>query len=184
MRRLAFLIALVCTLSQPASATIVATLDTRALVAESDQIVRGRVVAQMARWDDAHERIFTDVTIRVDETYKGARTATLLIRRQGGSVGGIGMRTIGEVEFAAEEEAFLFLRRIPHTNLFQTVALAQGKLRIVRDRAGARVVSDPRGATLMTRDASGNAVLAPGRPSTQPLAGFEAELRRLVGARR
>src|SRR5262249_61601046 len=161
-------IASACTRSPPACANIGATLDTRALVAESDQIVRGRVVAQMARWDDAHERIFTDVTIRVDETFKGARTATLLIRRQGGSVGGIGMRTIGEVEFAAEEEAFLFLRRIPHTNLLHTTAPAQGKLRIVRDRAGARVGSDPRGAPLMTRDAARNAVLAPGPPTTQP----------------
>jgi len=56
------------------------------------------------------------------------------VRRLGGKVGGIGMRTIGEVEFVDGEEVFLFVRRA--ADVYQVVGLSQGKFRIVRDAAG------------------------------------------------
>jgi hypothetical protein len=188
MRRLSLAaLLLTCAVSYPAHATIVEALDTRGLVNLSDRIVRGHVVSQVAAWDDAHQRIWTDVTIRIDETYKGTPAgATLLIRRQGGSVAGIGMRTIGEVEFANGEEVFLFLRRVPLKSgeIHQTIGMAQGKLRIVRDANGTRVIADPRGANLMTRGADGRARIQPGAPSIRSLADLEHEVKQLAGERR
>src|SRR5262249_33628227 len=160
--------AIACVLSHSAQATIVEALDTPALVGRADQIVRGRVVAMRAYWDGSHERIWTDVTVRVAETFKGAQAATLVVRRLGGSVGGIGVRTFGEVEFSDGEEVFLFLRRVPSkpTAVYQTVGLAQGKLRIVRDASGARAMADVHGATLMVREPDGRPRMVAPVPTT------------------
>src|SRR5262249_10925695 len=140
MRNVVFGLVIACSFSLPARATVVESLELRDLCARADRIVRGQVVRRRAYWDDAHQRIWTDVTIRVDATFKGPASQTLMVRRLGGSVGGIGMRTIGEVEFADGEEVFLFVRRA--ADAYQTVGLAQGKLHIVRDATGARAIAD------------------------------------------
>src|SRR5688500_8617231 len=137
MRSPAWLAALCVTfaLAGPAAGTVVEELGTEALVARADRIVRGRVLQQQSRWDEARERIYTDIEIAVDESYKGGALKTVVVRRLGGSVDGIGMRAIGEVLFADGEEVFLFLRRIGTDKLYdvhQTIGLSQGKLRIVR----------------------------------------------------
>ena len=97
-------------LPRHAQATIVERLGLPDLVAKSDRIVRGTVISQESRWDDGHDRIYTDVTVRVADTYKGPAAQTLVVRRQGGTVSGIGMRTIGEVVFSNGEEVMLFLQ--------------------------------------------------------------------------
>src|SRR5262249_47555275 len=118
MKHLLFGLVVACTLSLPAGATVVQSLDLPQLVGQSERIVRGHVAAQRAYWADG--RIWTDVTVRVDATYKGPAAQTLLVRRMGGSVNGIGSRTIGEAEFGNGEEVFLFLRKA--ADAYQTVA--------------------------------------------------------------
>ena len=176
MRHLLFGLVIACTLSQPARATVVESLDLRELVNRSDRIVRGHVTAQRAYWADG--RIWTDVTVRVEATFKGAPAATLpasqtlIVRHLGGKVGTIGMRTIGEVQFAPDEEVFLFLRRA--ADAYQTVGLSQGKLRIVRDASGARAIGNLQGAKL----------LGPDQPLQHDLGELERSVRSLAGARR
>jgi hypothetical protein len=173
MRRLFLGFVIACTVSLSARATVVLSLDLRELVARSERVVRGHVTAQRSFWDDAHRGIFTDVTIRVDATFKGEPVQSLVVRRLGGSVGGIGMRTIGEVEFGNGEEVFLFLRR-RMADTYQTVGLAQGKLHIVRDAAGARAVTNLQGARL----------LGEGQPAVRMLGELERDVRALAGAAR
>ena len=170
MRHLLLGLVITCTLSQPARATVVESLDLRELVNRSERIVRGHVAAQKAYWADG--RIWTDVTIRVDATFKGAPAQTLLVRHLGGSVNGIGSRTIGEVQFAQNEEVFLFLRHA--ADAYQTVGLSQGKLRIVRDASGARAVGNLQGAKL----------LGPDQPLMHDLGELERSVKSMVGARR
>lgn len=177
MHRLILAVLLTCALSQSARATVVVALDTAEMVKRSDRIVRGHVVDRRARWDDAHERIYTDVTIRVDESYKGKGGQMMVVRRLGGTVDGIGMRTIGEVEFDAGEEVFLFVRRVG-PEIYQVVGLSQGKLHIARDKSGARAILNTSGAALVTPD--GKAAPAPN--PVRALADLEREVRALSGA--
>jgi hypothetical protein len=176
MRHLLLGFVITCTLSQSAQATIVESLDLREMVSRSERIVRGRVAAQKAYWADG--RIWTDVTIRVDATFKGApaqtlpASQTLIVRHLGGTVNGIGSRTIGEVQFAPNEEVFLFLRHA--ADAYQTVGLSQGKLRIVRDASGARAVGNLQGAKL----------LGPDQPLMHDLGELERSVKSLAGARR
>ena len=55
-----------------ASATQVVQLDTRGLVRSSHDIVIGEVTASRSYWNPEHSRIFTDITVRIAESLKGA----------------------------------------------------------------------------------------------------------------
>jgi hypothetical protein len=170
----------------PASAAVVLHLDLPALTARADLVVRGRAVAQRSRWDAAHRRIYTDVTLVVDEAYKGGPRpgSTLRITRLGGSVDGIGMRVAGEATFALGEEAIVFLRRhVRHgVTRLSVLGMAQGKLTVLRGRAGARVLRSLGGAGLRVVAPSprGRVRRVAPRPISRSLADFERELRTLV----
>jgi hypothetical protein len=177
------LISLFCVLTSlcpiKAFATAVETMGTAELVAQSDSIIRGRVIARAASWDPGHTRIYTDVTVHVEEIYKGPANETLTVRRLGGSVDGIAMRTIGEAQFADNEAVFLFLRRLPISQpntVYQTVGMTQGKFQILPDagsaaRADRRVARDTRESTVFPA--------AGGEPQT--LVELERQVRAIVG---
>jgi hypothetical protein len=169
-----------------AQATIVEAMTTAKMTSRADLIVRGQVVAQKSQWDDSHGRIFTDVTLQVAETYKGAQQKTIVIRNLGGVVDGIGMRTIGEVQFGGREEVFVFLRQTAMGStipIYQTIGMAQGKMTILHQGGVAHVMSTAGGATLATVDAAGNTQLVDsGSPQLRPLADLVAEVKQLLKA--
>jgi hypothetical protein len=161
------LVAALALLALPARASVAVRLDLPALVAQADTVVRGRVVAERARWDASHSRIYTDVRLTVDRVYKGAAAPgdVIVVTRLGGSVGGLGMRVAGEARFALGEETIVFLRRVAaggrihHT----VVGMAQGKLSVLRTASGPQVLSSP--------GAQGLRLVAPGAPGrVQPVA--------------
>jgi hypothetical protein len=161
-----------------AHATIVEALDLAALTQRAEVIVRGRAIRASARFDDRHERIFTDVVVRVDETYKGERARELVVRLQGGRAEGLGQLVIGEARIEPREEVVLFLRRVPNATVLQTVGMAQGKLRVRRAAGAAVVEGDAAGATRLAPGGGPVPALVTGRP----LGELESELRRLAGA--
>jgi hypothetical protein len=174
-------------LAAPARASVVVGLDLPELTGQADVVVRGRAVAQAARWDDAHTRIYTDVTFVVEQTYKGAPRPgePVVITRLGGSVGGIGMRVYGEATFATGEEAIVFLRRAPGGRRLSVVGMGQGKLTVLRDARGARVLrsAGAAGVRLVAPDATGRIQRRPAAPSVRPLAEVERDLAAAVKAR-
>src|SRR5262245_8271060 len=84
-----------------ARATTLLPLDMKALVERADRVVLAKVESQVARWTAAHDAIYTEVTLKVVRAYKGALKPgeTLVVRREGGSVDGIGMRVYGAATF-------------------------------------------------------------------------------------
>jgi hypothetical protein len=174
----------------PAPASVALRLDLPELTASADLIVRARVASEGSRWDASHRRIYTDVTVAVQEVYKGdARVGdALTVTRLGGSVDGIGMRVAGEVSLAAGEESILFLRRHDprRGSRLTVVGMAQGKLLVLRDRRGVRVLPSAGGAGLrLVAPASGGRLrrVTTG-PAVRPLRDVEREIRALVAARR
>jgi hypothetical protein len=155
------------------------------LAQAADLVLLGRVTGQQAGWDAAHRSIVTEVSIKVEDCLKGqARPgAVLKLHRLGGTVDGIGMRTIGEPAFADGEDTLLFLSS-GAGGMLRVVGMAQGKLTVSRDpRIGERVVQqDLRGLSLLERDAQGAAhIVEPGSAPLLPLAKVLGELRAHLG---
>jgi hypothetical protein len=176
--------------ASPAQATVALRVDLAELAAAADLVVRGRVVGDVSRWDASRRRIYTDVTVAVEEVYKGnARVGhALVVTRLGGSVGGVGMRVAGEVSLPAGEESILFLRRHEARRgaRLTVVGMAQGKLVVLRDRRGARVLPAVGGAglRLVTSTGGGHLRRVATTPVVRPLGVVERELRALVSALR
>ena len=113
-------------------ATQLEHLDTRALVLGSDEIVVAEVESVRPRWNEAHSKILTDVTVRVSQTLKGGATDRITLTQLGGEVGDVRYTVPGCPVFTPGEEALLFVWRDARGRA-QVSGLAQGKFDIRRD---------------------------------------------------
>ena len=155
-----------------AGATTLVPLDLKALATRADRVVLGTVEKVESRWTDDHDAIYTDVSIRVARVYKGALKPgdLLMVRREGGSVGGIGMRVYGAANFQAGEEVVVFVEQ--RGAAAWAVGMGQGKLRVTTLPTGEKRV-----APTMS-DAHFTSAAAPMQP--RALDDFERELRSYV----
>lgn len=133
--------ALLCALGGSARATVLRPLDTAALVQRADRVVLGTVERSESRWRPDHQAIYTDVTVRVSKVYKGrvAVGEALVVRREGGSVDGVGMAVAGAPRYTVGEEVLLFVEQRGGASF--TVGMTQGKLHVSRDADGTKRVA-------------------------------------------
>lgn len=169
-----FVAAVICA-AAVAHATVLVPLDTRALTERADRVVLGTVESQVSRWTDDHQAIYTDVTFRVSKSYKGALKPgdTVVVRREGGVVDGIGMRVYGAASFVAGEEAVVFLEN--RGGAAYTVGMTQGKLRVSTDTDGIKRVAPNLADVAFTTRPDVQKLSAPRR-----LDDFEREVRSYV----
>ncbi len=175
MSRLGLVVALCSALAptlapRVAEASVLRALTLEALCTRADRIVLGRVDKIESRWTDDRTAIYSEVTITVARTYKGATGPgeQLVVRKEGGSVAGIGMRVYGAPEFHVGEEALVFTE--PRGSARFVAGMTQGKLGVLRA---------PSGVDEITGGAAGAMFL--GAPDDrlvrrQPLFTFEQEL--------
>lgn len=157
-----------------AEASVLKALSLEVLCQRADRIVLGRVEKIEARWTDDHSAIFSEVTLRVERSYKGPTGPgeTMIVRKEGGSVGGIGMRVYGAAEFRVGEEALVFTE--PRGGARFVSGMTQGKLRVTRAINGEDiVVGGSAGASLL--GAPDPRLVAP-----RPLPDFERELVKVI----
>jgi hypothetical protein len=173
-------LALVPCLASAAQATVLMPLDTAALTARADRVVLGTVETSQAHWSADHKSIYTDVTLRVGKVYKGDATvgSTLVVRREGGSIDGVGMRVFGAASFTLGEEVVVFTER--RGDASYTVGMTQGKLRVVLGSDGVKRVAADLSAVAFV-DKSG--AIAHDRVARGPrrLDDFEREVRGYAG---
>lgn len=110
------------------------------LVGLSTSVVLGQCTQKQSFWNEGRTKIFTEVTVRVDELVKGESPAETVITIPGGRVG----NTIYEVSdmpvFVEGEEVLVFLWQHPSGKELVTGA-AQGVFSVVKDEVtGRRVV--------------------------------------------
>ena len=103
------------------------------------------------------------------------------LRREGGSVDGVGMRVYGAASFAVGEEVVLFIERRGAASY--TVGMTQGKLSVIRRqrRRQARVGRVERGGL---REAGAGTVAEGTAQAPRRLEDFEREVRSYAGASR
>ncbi len=88
------------------------TLQTDQLIRQSDVIVVGRVGALKSEWNADKSRIQTIVTIRVEETMKGAVDGgALTVVVPGGEIDGVGEWYSHSVRFKDSEDVVVFAKK-------------------------------------------------------------------------
>jgi hypothetical protein len=158
-------------LAAPVLATTVQKMELPQLVSASDNIVQGRVESAEARFES--NRIYTYVSIVVDEPLKGERRRAVLLKQPGGTLGARRTWIAGMPQFNPGDEVIVFLRD-RRDGTFDVTGLNQGKYDIVGNLAVANV--------------SGVAILDPktglisdsGFVDKAPLETFKARIRELV----
>jgi hypothetical protein len=168
----------------PGRASLIAALDTPAMVERADTIAVVDVTSVGAAWDFRHERIVTTVELTVVESWKGAvaPAARVVVAQPGGTVGDVTMTVFGMPRFAPGERALVFLHGA--SDRAGVVGLAQGKRTLRPDPAGGRwLVAAPQraGAAFVRTTTSGPRppVLAAG---SRPLDEVRAEIRAEIDA--
>ena len=138
----------------PLGAVIMRALSLDELVESSDRVVVATVLSNESRWNDAHTRIYTYTTVRVEEYLKGSGAAgdTLVIRTLGGAVGEIGLHVEGAPVFRPNDKEVIFLFSAPGASELGVQGWNQGRfkvlphpgtgeLMVVRGLAGTRMVA-------------------------------------------
>jgi hypothetical protein len=97
-------------LATPAAA-VMRPMSVADLVAQSEQVVNGRVSASEGRWSADGGSIVTQVVLEVDETYKGELgRQTVVLEYRGGEVGDIGMGVSDQPSLEVNEQVIVFLK--------------------------------------------------------------------------
>ena len=166
-------------------------LDLPALTERSEAVVSGTVTQTVPRWTPDHGAIHTDVTLHITRVLTGSYGVgeDIVIRREGGSLDGVGMKIFGAPSFSKGDEVAVFLEhRGAH---LYVVGMAQGKLDLVIDgtkrlERDLSEVSYTRSPTpteqTLSSSPTGKTASAPARIDT--LTQLETEVRRLVAARK
>ncbi|MCC6625743.1 MAG: hypothetical protein IT385_31195 [Deltaproteobacteria bacterium] len=147
--------------SVPVRATTVLKVELPEMTRTSEWVVRARVTA-VANVDLRAEGsgLFTDVTLQIEEVYRGKDVPRTYVMRQMGGVGkdGMALTIPGMPRFKPGEEIVVFLEKTSVGHV--PCGLGQGVWRVARPPVGPALVrQDARGLNLMARAADGS--LAP-----------------------
>jgi hypothetical protein len=100
---------------------------------KSEVIVTGKVVDKRSEWNQEKTRIYTHVTVAVDDYHKGEGSEqTVTVVHLGGEVGDVGELYTSVAKFEKDEEVVLFLRKDRRGNL-RVTGSDRGKYCIKRD---------------------------------------------------
>jgi hypothetical protein len=119
--------------SHPATATIVVPLPDDEIAAQADAIVVGQVSKIASHWDPQQARIFTTITIAVQDVLKGeVTTPDVTLTQLGGTVRGVHAWVHGNPEFRRREKVLVFLSEATDGTL-RVTQLYQGKFSVAVD---------------------------------------------------
>jgi hypothetical protein len=137
MRRLLPL-SLICTLvaAGAARSTTVIPPSFDALVTGANTVFVGEVMAVRARWQPSRQgrAIFTDVTFRVEDVWKGGVGAVTMLEFMGGTIDGSTMDVVGMPTFRVGQRAVLFVSG--ERAVSPLVGFWHGRMRVERDPFG------------------------------------------------
>jgi hypothetical protein len=150
LRPLVLLTALAAPLAftPPASAMVALEATVQQLVGESDLAVDATPEESYSEWEEIPKvgrRIVTYTRMRVADAAFGDVPNEVWVRTLGGHVGDIGQRVEGEAEFAPNERAVVFLRRVPDGR-FRVTQMSQGHFRV----DGSGTIARLRGTTRLS----------------------------------
>ena len=100
---------------------------------KSDLIVVGKVSKMQSAWNKQKTRIYTNITVDVEEYVKGnGNTKSIIVTNPGGEVDGVGELYTHTPKFKSTEEVMLFLNKNKEGRLFVTNG-HKGKFSVIKD---------------------------------------------------
>lgn len=113
------------------------------LTHRSSVVAVGKVTSLHAQWTNDRSRIVTQVTVAVDQFFKGAsQNRTLVITVPGGEVDGVGELYSHAARFHTNEEVIVFAERDAGGN-YRVAGGEQGKFTVTREAiTGKRIVGE------------------------------------------
>jgi hypothetical protein len=113
------------------------------LTRRADVVVVGRVTELTSDWNSDRSRIYSRVTVTVDEHIKGdVAQSSVTISTPGGEIDGVGEVYSHTARFKTDEQVVLFAAADPQGQL-SVVGGDEGKLAVTKDaRTGLEMVSD------------------------------------------
>jgi hypothetical protein len=117
--------------------------DIKNLSEGADMIVTGKVVDQKSEWSSDKSKIYTNVTIQVDEFLKGSNNQNrIVIKNLGGEVGNVGETYSHVPTFQDDEEVLLFVKKSTKDESLRVFEGDEGKLTLYKDKkTGEKVTS-------------------------------------------
>jgi hypothetical protein len=113
------------------------------LAQRADIVVIGKVTEVKSEWSADRSRIYSNVTVKVDEHIKGEDSPeSVIIATPGGEIGGIGEVYSHTARFKADEQVVVFAATDRQGKL-SVVGGDEGKLTVTKDElTGMQVVGD------------------------------------------
>lgn len=118
--------------------------DIKNLSQGADIIVTGKVVDQKAQWSSDNSRIYTQVTIQVDEYLKGSDNQDrIVITHLGGEVGSVGETYSHIPTFTDDENVLVFVKKSAKDESLSVFEGEEGKLTFYQNKkTGEKVTSN------------------------------------------
>jgi len=119
------------------------TSNIESLSKEADLILTGMVVEQKSEWNKNRTKIFTHVTVEVDEYLKGANNQSrIVVSHLGGEVGDIGELYSHMPKFEDNEEVLVFLKKDEKNTHYKVLNGEEGKITIMSNpKTGEKVTT-------------------------------------------
>lgn len=128
----------------------------------STAVVVGKAVRKQSVWNESRTKIFTEVTLQVEESVKGSAAGETTITIPGGRIG----NTLYEVSdmpvFVEGEQVLVFLWQHPSGKTLVTGA-SQGKMAVVDDGLRGRMVVPGAAQILQSEARAGGSDVVPKR---------------------
>jgi hypothetical protein len=120
--------------------------DIKNLSVGADVILTGKVTKQNSSWNKDKTRIYTDVTLEVEEYLKGNNSnKTLVVSTPGGEVGEVGELYSHMPRFSKDEEVLLFIKKDKKDLSYKVLNGEDGKMTLYTDKkTGEKVTSSNR----------------------------------------
>ncbi len=138
---LGVLLGLGLSIADSALATRLVDVSVDQLTRNASVILEGEVTAIRGDWNANRDRIYTTVSIRVDQFHKGALTTNVVeLRYLGGMVGEVTMAVTGQPTFETSERVFVFLKPNFEVRDVPVVGSEAGKFRLATNAQGGDVL--------------------------------------------
>ncbi|MFL6276736.1 MAG: FG-GAP-like repeat-containing protein, partial [Blastocatellia bacterium] len=124
--------------AQTTSATTIVPMADADMIIGARVIVTGKVLAIESNYDSQQDRIYTYITVKVQEVLKGQISERRIVLKElGGQVGDRGLTVWGNPQFKRDERVLLYLDTWKDGSL-RTYQMFLGKLTVVKDEASGR----------------------------------------------
>lgn len=120
----------------------------------AETVVRGSVVSERPFWNDSRTKIFTEIVVAAEQTYKGQAASTVRVLQLGGEVDGVRVTVHGALAWTPGDEVLLFLERYRGGRHVVT-GLSQGRFDITRDEATGEIFVSRGGVARATAEGDG-----------------------------